>query len=102
MNFNRDGALNHRIHKGQVNYWPNRFSAGPTVPPDHGGYLEFAQKVEGLKQRVRGEKFKEHYNQAELFVNSLTDYEKAHMISAFAVCLPCMMRKVVRLMYSPV
>ncbi|VDB85010.1 unnamed protein product [Peniophora sp. CBMAI 1063] len=84
MNFNRDGQMNHNINKGQVNYWPNRFGAGPPVPPDHGGYLEFAQKVAGLKQRVRGEKFKEHYNQAELFVNSLTDYEKAHMISAFA------------------
>ncbi|KZV72231.1 catalase-domain-containing protein [Peniophora sp. CONT] len=84
MNFNRDGAMNHNINKGQVNYWPNRFGAGPPVPPDHGGYLEFAQKVEGIKQRVRGAKFKEHYNQAELFVNSLTDYERQHMINAFA------------------
>ena len=39
-------------------------------------------KIMGMKQRVRGEKFKEHFNQAQLFYNSLSDYEKSHLISA--------------------
>ena len=38
----------------------------------------------GVKQRVRGKKFQEHYNQAQLFYNSLTDYEQAHLISAIS------------------
>jgi len=72
-----------RITKGKVNYWPNRFSAGPPIPLDHGGYIDFAQKVNGIKARARGEKFKEHFNQAELFLNSLTEYEKRHVINSF-------------------
>ncbi|KAJ7741824.1 catalase-like domain-containing protein [Mycena metata] len=84
MNHNRDGQHQTRITKGRVNYWPNRFEAGPPIPPNHGGYVEFAQKVEGIKARVRGAKFNEHYNQAELFLNSLTEYEKNHLINAFS------------------
>lgn len=37
-----------------------------------------------MKQRVRSAKFQEHFNQAQLFYNSLTDYEKAHLISAIS------------------
>lgn len=85
MNFNRDGAMNHRIHKGTVNYWPNRFEA---LPPgnyeggrgqDHGAYTEYAEKIVGMKQRLNGEKFREHYSQAQLFYNSLAPYEKMHV-----------------------
>ncbi|KAJ6506992.1 catalase-like domain-containing protein [Mycena sanguinolenta] len=84
MNHNRDGQHQMRITKGRVNYWPNRFEAGPPIPQSHGGYAEFAQKIEGIKGRVRGQKFQEHYNQAELFLNSLTEYEKNHLINAFS------------------
>lgn len=41
MNFNRDGAMRHRITKGTVNYSPNRFEALPTVPVSQGGYKEY-------------------------------------------------------------
>lgn len=85
MNFSRDGAMNHRIHKGTVNYWPNRFEA---LPPgnyeggrgqDDGAYIEHADKIVGIKQRLNGEKFREHYNQAQLFYNSLAPHEKLHV-----------------------
>lgn len=33
---------------------------------------------------MRGEKFQEHYNQATLFYNSLTAYEKQHLIDAIS------------------
>ncbi|KAI0032313.1 catalase-like domain-containing protein [Vararia minispora EC-137] len=82
MNHNRDGQHQMRIRKGQVNYWPNRFSAGS--PADRGGYVEFAQRVAGIKSRARGEKFNEHYNQAELFLNSLTKHERLHLIGGFS------------------
>jgi len=45
--------------------------------------FRYAQKVAGIKQRVRGAKFQEHFNQAQLFINSLSDYEREHVISAF-------------------
>lgn len=44
----------------------------------------FPQNVHGIKQRARGAKFQEHYNQAQLFYNSLQPYEKAHLISAIS------------------
>lgn len=41
-------------------------------------------RVAGLKQRVRGAKFQEHFNQAQLFFNSLSDIEKLHLINAIS------------------
>lgn len=42
------------------------------------------QKVSGMKQRIRGSKFQEHFNQAQLFYNSLAPHEKAHLTAAIA------------------
>lgn len=44
----------------------------------------YAQRLEGIKQRARGEKFKEHFNHAQLFVNSLASYEKIHLANAIS------------------
>ncbi|KAF8909146.1 catalase-like domain-containing protein [Mucidula mucida] len=84
MNHNRDGKQQHRIIKSNVNYWPNRESFAPPVPPSNGGYAEYPEKVTGLKQRVRGKKFQEHFKHAQLFFNSLTDYEKQHLMNAIS------------------
>ncbi|KAG6905909.1 catalase A [Tephrocybe rancida] len=84
MNHQRGGQHQDRIMKGEVNYWPNRKEIGPPVHPKEGGYAEYAQKVNGMKQRVRGAKFQEHYNQAEFFLNSLAPHEKAHLVSAIS------------------
>lgn len=82
MNNNRDGALRHTIIKGQVNYWPNRFQANPPAKPQEGGYEEYAEKVAGMKARLRSKKFREHFNQAQLFYNSLSEPEKMHVQAA--------------------
>jgi catalase len=37
-----------------------------------------------MKQRVRGAKFQEHFNQAQLFYNSLAPHEKAHLVDAMS------------------
>jgi len=37
-----------------------------------------------MKQRLRGAKFSEHFNQATLFVNSLTCYERTHLANAIS------------------
>lgn len=40
LNHHRDGAMQHKITK-DLNYWPNRHSVGPPVPPAEGGYAEY-------------------------------------------------------------
>lgn len=84
MNHNRDGAMRHTITKGTVNYWPNRFQSVPPATKEEGGYVEYAEKVAGIKTRLRSKKFQEHKNQAELFYNSLSEPEKTHLMNAFA------------------
>ncbi|KAG2155464.1 catalase-like domain-containing protein [Suillus clintonianus] len=82
LNHNRNGKSRHRIVKSDINYWPNRKDIGRPVPAEEGGYVEYAQRLEGVKARARGPKFQEHFKQAQLFFNSLTTYEKAHLVNA--------------------
>lgn len=84
MNFNRDGQGRHTITKGTVNYWPNRFEARPPAATNEGAYTEPPFPVQGNKTRTKSAKFREHYNQAQLFYNSLSEPEKAHVTAAFA------------------
>ncbi|EEY16636.1 catalase-1 [Verticillium alfalfae VaMs.102] len=84
MSNNRDGAMRHTITKGKANYWPNRFEANPPAAKAEGAYIEYQQKVAGIKARTKSAKFKEHYNQAQLFYNSMSQVEKNHMVAAFS------------------
>lgn len=83
MNFNSDGQMRHAIRKSTVNYWPNRFSKNPPAKPNEGSYIEHQQRIEGIKQRTKSKKFREHFKQAMLFYNSLTPQEKSHVMNAF-------------------
>jgi catalase len=75
MNNQRDGFMRYTINTSVVNYWPNRFG---NIPPSDdvndstGAQISFEQKVVGIKKRLNAPKFKEHYNQAQLFINSLS------------------------------
>ncbi|AEO68659.1 catalase [Thermothielavioides terrestris NRRL 8126] len=84
LNFNRDGALRHTITRGTVNYWPNRYEACPPASREEGAYVEYPQKVAGIKARMRSDKFKDHFSQAQLFYNSMSPVEKLHIHNAFA------------------
>jgi len=84
MNHNRDGQGRQEIRKGKVNYWPNRFEAVPPAKPSEGGYVDYPEKVAGIKTRLRSKKFQEHYNQAQLFYNSLSEVEQAHTAAALS------------------
>ncbi|KAH8430287.1 catalase 1 [Aspergillus melleus] len=81
---NRDGAMKHRITKGKVNYWPNRYETNPPASPSQRGFATYPEKQEGVKARQLSDKFKEHYNQAQLFFNSLSPIEKMHVAKAFS------------------
>ena len=41
-------------------------------------------RASGAKQRLRGAKFQEHYNHAQLFYNSLSAIEKLHLVNAIS------------------
>lgn len=82
MNQNRDGQGRHKITSGSINYWPNRKEAVPPAKPSEGGYVDYPEKVAGIKQRMKSKKFKDHISQAQLFWNSQSPPEKAHLISA--------------------
>ncbi|KAE8354754.1 catalase-like domain-containing protein [Aspergillus coremiiformis] len=84
LNHNRDGAKRHRITQGTVNYWPNRFEAGPPASAEQGGFVSYPEKLTGLKKRGLSPKFREHHNQAQLFYNSLSEHEKMHVKKALA------------------
>lgn len=43
MNYQRDGAMRHKIYQGTVNYWPNRKEHFKPVHPDNGGYKEYVK-----------------------------------------------------------
>ena len=82
MNHQRDGQGRHKIMSGSINYWPNRHSAIPPAKPEEGGYVDYPEKVAGIKTRLKSKKFKDHISQAQLFFNSQSPPEKHHLIAA--------------------
>ncbi|KMY55774.1 catalase [Bacillus sp. FJAT-27231] len=84
-NNQRDGYHQMNIDKGQVSYHKNSLQGNDPHPATEaeGGYVHYQEKVEGRKARQRSDSFKDHYSQAKLFWNSMTDIEKEHIIEAF-------------------
>jgi catalase len=82
MNNHRDGQMRHKITPGKINYWPNRESVVPPATATQGAYIDYPEKIIAMKQRLHSAKFAEHFNQAQLFWNSLAEIEKTHIIAA--------------------
>jgi catalase len=83
--FQQDGHMAMSNPVGRVNYEPNSWTAeaaGPREDPT-GGHTSYPQPVEGVKQRVRTERFADHYSQARQFYVSQTPVEQAHIVDAF-------------------
>ncbi|MEJ8800421.1 catalase [Pontibacter sp. H249] len=78
------GFMRYTIGKGKVNYWPNSLGGGcPMMAPENrGAYVHYMEKVEGHKIRARSESFNDHYSQATLFWNSITEVEQKHIVDA--------------------
>jgi catalase len=83
-NNQQDGFSRQTIKKGPVNYFPNTLGGGHPMPApeEKGGYVHYQEKVEGRKIRERSESFSDHYSQARLFWNSLSEPEKTHLVAA--------------------
>jgi len=84
-NNQRDGYHRMTIDRGRVSYSPNSLQSNAPKPASEAerGYVHYEEKVEGQKVRQRSESFKDHYRQATLFWNSMSNTEKQHIIDAF-------------------
>ncbi|MET0591906.1 MAG: catalase [Polyangiaceae bacterium] len=83
-NFQRDGIMRMDVNQGRVNYEPNTLDpTGPRESPER-GFSTFAQDVAGAKVRERSPTFADHYSQARLFFQSMSEPEQRHIASALA------------------
>jgi catalase len=80
----RDGHMQLTIPKGRVAYFPNSLETGTPVeaPEAKEGFVTHAQRIDGKKIRERSPSFADHFSQAALFFNSLTEPEQTNVIKA--------------------
>ncbi|MDR0999382.1 MAG: catalase [Clostridiales bacterium] len=85
-NNQRDGIHRMTIDKGQTAYYPNSLNNNePHAAGKRESHFEhFMEKIDGQVIRERSESFRDHYSQPAMFWNSMSDYEKQHLIDAFA------------------
>jgi catalase len=83
-NHQRDGYMRQTINRGRVSYEPNSLGGGCPMQAhaDMGGFVSYAEKIEGHKVRARSASFFDHFSQAALFWNSQSDPEKEHLVQA--------------------
>lgn len=85
VNNQRDGYMRQTINKGRINYSPNSLGGGCpfAAGAGEGAFTHYAEKMEGYKVKERSESFKDHYSQAKLFYNSMSEPEKRHIKEAW-------------------
>ncbi|MEH2042778.1 catalase [Nostoc sp.] len=83
-NNQRDGVMQYNIPTSKVNYFPNSLGNGcpMNAPENLGGFVSYQERVEGHKIRERSPSFQDHFSQATLFWNSLSETEKEHLVKA--------------------
>lgn len=85
-NNQRDGFHRQTINKGQVSYRNNALAGNSphTVDEKNGGFAHYQEKIEGRKIQSRSKSFEDHFSQAKLFWNSMSNAEKQHIIDGFS------------------
>lgn len=85
-NNQRDGHMQTEIPKGQTAYFPNTLGGGCPYQAklSEGGFEAYEERIDAKKIRARSESFRDHFSQPALFYRSLTDWEKNHVIEAYA------------------
>ena len=84
-NNQRNGYSRQRIDVGQVSYHKNSLADNTpsTSTAKEGGFVHYAEKVEGRIIQARSDSFKDFFSQARLFWNSMSPPEKQHITDAF-------------------
>jgi catalase len=79
----QDGAHQQLIPTGPANYHPNTLGGGfPAVAPPSPRPVH-PVITDAVKERKRSATFGEHYAQATMFWNSMTGWEKEHIVAAY-------------------
>jgi catalase len=78
-----DGYHQTEITTSRATYHPNSLGGGCPALADEGAYVHYAEHVTGNKIRKRSESFADHFSQATLFWNSMSDWEREHIVAAF-------------------
>jgi catalase len=94
----RDGYGQHRIDVSPVSYHKNSIAGGcpHLASADEGAYRHYQQRVDGATIRTRSLSFQDHYSQATLFFNSLSEWEKQHLADALRFELGKVEREYIR------
>lgn len=99
-NNQRDSVHRQTINTGQASYEPNSIDGGwpkeTPAGPEDGGFESHHERVDANKVRARSDSFGDHYSQAQLFWNSQTKVEQAHIIQAYAFELSKVQRPYIR------
>ena len=83
MNFQRDGLHQMGVPKGRANYEPNSIDLGSPRENSTLGFNSFPEVETGEKGRIRPESFADHYSQARMFYESMSEPENFHIVKAF-------------------
>jgi catalase len=97
-NGQRDGFHRIRIDTGNTAYGHNSLDGDlpKERPSEEGGFETFPARIEGVARRIRAESFKDHFSQATIFWNSMSEVEKAHIVDAFSFELSKVVRPAIR------
>ena len=85
-NGQRDGLHRMTIDAGETSYSPNSLDGNFPIAKsvEAGGFATYPARVDGVMRRVRSASFSDHFSQAKLFWNSMSDTEKEHITGAFS------------------
>jgi len=83
-NNQRDGHMRQTINKGQTSYHPNSLGGGCPFQAGmkEGGFTSYTERIDAKKVRERSKSFFDHFSQATLFFNSMSEPEKDHIVDA--------------------
>ncbi|MBP5943695.1 MULTISPECIES: catalase HPII [unclassified Pseudomonas] len=99
-NGQRDAQHRTTIDKGRASYEPNSIDGGwpKETPPaaQDGGFESYPERIDAAKIRQRSESFSDHFSQATLFFNSMSEHEKEHIIAAYSFELGKVEREFIR------
>ncbi|KAN0043149.1 hypothetical protein ACTA71_010787 [Dictyostelium dimigraforme] len=102
-NNQRDGIHRMTINRGGASYYPNSIDKGYPIlkaPSENkGGFKPYPENISGIKSYDKSETFGDHFSQATMFWNSMSQHEKNHIISAYSFELSKCSRPEVRTRY---
>jgi catalase len=83
-NNQRDGHMRQTINVSRTSYEPNTLGGGCPMQAGRrlGGFVSYGEQIDAVKERLRGEKFFDHFSQATLFWNSQSPVERQHIVDA--------------------